>query len=166
MDYCKTVERECVHCQTGNCPYRISQNTEQDEIMKHYAFDKYQKYAMRTANPTCKTLPNAALGLTGEAGEVADFIKKYLYQGHEFDGERIKKELGDVLWYIALMCEVINTSIDEVAEINIRKLVERYPNGFNFKDSRERIEDEAARGSNDESDDVASQAERSETGHR
>lgn len=59
--------------------------------------NEYQKAAMRTANPgVCDQLPNVALGLCGESGEIADMVKKAEYQGHELDKEHIAKELGDV----------------------------------------------------------------------
>ena len=95
----------------------------------------YQKAAMRTANPGCKVLSNAALGLAGEAGEVADIVKKHLYQGHDLDKEKVVKELGDCMWYIALMCDCIDVSLDDVMVENIKKLMDRYPDGFDSSKS-------------------------------
>ena len=60
---------------------------------------------MRTATPKCYNTANAALGLTGEAGEVADEVKKCMYQGHPWQPSKIIEELGDVLWYVALMAD-------------------------------------------------------------
>lgn len=91
---------------------------------------EYQKLAMRTANPECRSLTNVGLGLAGESGECADIIKKHAHHGHDLDKEHLMKELGDNLWYIALGCEVIGCSLDEVMELNIQKLLERYPDGF------------------------------------
>ena len=69
------------------------------------------------------------LGLVGEAGETADKIKKILRdKGGRADAEDIeavKKELGDVLWYIANMARYLNISMDEIAEENIKKLSDR-----------------------------------------
>lgn len=70
------------------------------------------------------------LGMCGESGEVADYLKKYIFHEHPLDLEIVKKELGDVLWYIALCCDAINISIDEIMQINIDKLKKRYPDGF------------------------------------
>ena len=61
---------------------------------------EYQRKAMRTATPKCYNTANAALGLTGEAGEVADEVKKCMYQGHPWQPSKIIEELGDVLWYV------------------------------------------------------------------
>ena len=104
---------------------------------------EYQEKAMRTANPECKDVCNFALGLTGESGEVADLIKKAKFQGHGLNREGVIKELGDVLWYVALGCEIIGTNIDEVMNLNIDKLNKRYPCGFNFNDSIKRKDLEA-----------------------
>ena len=69
---------------------------------------EYQRKAMRTATPKCYNTANAALGLTGEAGEVADEVKKCMYQGHPWQPSKIIEELGDVLWYVTLMAELMN----------------------------------------------------------
>ena len=69
------------------------------------------------------------LGLAGEAGEVADKIKKILRdkdgQISDADRQEIGKELGDVLWYIAQMATELNLSLDEVAQNNLTKLLSR-----------------------------------------
>lgn len=84
----------------------------------------------------------AALGLTGESGEVADAIKKMLFQGHALDRKHVAKELGDILWYLGLACEAIGYSLDEVMQMNVDKLRARYPQGFDPERSinRERYE--------------------------
>lgn len=92
--------------------------------------DEYQQLAMRTANPECVDISNAALGLCGESGEFADELKKQLYQGRGRTNEKLKKELGDVLWYVALACESMGCTMSEVAEANVAKLRERYPEGY------------------------------------
>lgn len=97
--------------------------------------NEYQKLAMRTATSKCKNLSNVGLGISGEAGEVADIIKKHLHQGHELDRKRIAKELGDVAWYIALGCETIGYSLESVLQMNIDKLKIRYPDGFDYEHS-------------------------------
>ena len=102
-------------------------------------FNEYQNLAMRTANKSCD-YANAGLGLTGEAGECADIIKKHMYHGHELDKESLKKELGDVMWYIALTCELLGTTMNDVANTNVQKLIKRYPNGFSEYDSINRID--------------------------
>ncbi len=94
---------------------------------------EYQAKAMRTSRKDIsKTdhLINGALGLTGEAGEVADLVKKHLAQGHALDTEHIVKELGDVLWYVAETATAVGIDMETIAYQNIEKLKKRYPDGF------------------------------------
>lgn len=100
----------------------------------------YQRAAMRTANVECKLLGNCGLGLTGEAGEVADEIKKFLFHGHPLNTEKVVKELGDVMWYVALTCDVLHVSLDDVMRLNVEKLLKRYPDGFDAEKSLHRAE--------------------------
>jgi len=104
-------------------------------------FDEYQKQARRTQNPDVqgiRALNNAALGLTGEAGEFADHIKKHLFHGHQLDREYIIKELGDMLWYIGLAADAVQASMEHIAQTNTAKLRHRYPEGFSMQRSRDR----------------------------
>ena len=104
---------------------------------------EYQKLAMRTLNPKIpkdEVLINGVMGLCGESGEVIDLVKKYLYQGHELDKEKISKELGDVMWYVAEICEALNISLDEVMQGNIDKLQKRFKDGFTTSESINREE--------------------------
>ena len=105
--------------------------------------NKYQELAMRTNRPETiqeEDLINGCLGLSGETGEVCDIIKKYLFQGHELEKERIADELGDVLWYIALTAKGIGYSLNHIMEYNIDKLKKRYPDGFEEERSINRAE--------------------------
>lgn len=98
---------------------------------------EYQKLAMVTRNNGLnkgELLLNAGLGLTSEAGEIADHLKKHFFQGHGLDKDNLVKEAGDVLWYVALLCETLNVSMEYVMEMNIEKLKKRYPDGY-FKSS-------------------------------
>ena len=104
--------------------------------------DTYQQLAARTMGPRTseQQLANAALGLSGEAGEVADTIKKHLFHSHPLDREAIVKELGDCLWYVAGMATALGVSLAEVGERNIDKLRRRYPDGFSAERSLNRAE--------------------------
>ena len=98
----------------------------------------YQKLAMKTVNPELTKkdmLVNGVMGLNGESGEVIDVVKKHMFQGHELDIDKIKKELGDVMWYVAEVCEALDLSMDEVMEANIAKLANRFKNGFTKEES-------------------------------
>jgi NTP pyrophosphatase (non-canonical NTP hydrolase) len=101
-------------------------------------FDEYQALAIRTKNqdlnPTLRRAVSA-LGLVGEAGELADYIKKEVGHNHTSDLDHIAKELGDVLWYIASVCDEYGLSMQDVASRNIEKLRKRYPDGFSSVDS-------------------------------
>ena len=86
-------------------------------------------------------LITAALGLSAEAGEFGDLVKKCLFQGKELNKENRElmiKELGDVMWYLSQGCMALGVTIDEVLWANIDKLEKRYPNGFEVSRSENR----------------------------
>jgi NTP pyrophosphatase (non-canonical NTP hydrolase) len=99
--------------------------------------DEYQKLALRTATDGNfhERIINAALGLSGEAGEFADAVKKMQFQGHGLDRTKAKNELGDIAWYVALASSALGFSLSEVLQSNIDKLRERYPDGFDSERS-------------------------------
>lgn len=71
-----------------------------------------------------------AIGLAGEAGEVADTIKKAVFHRHGVDRDKLVKELGDVLWYVAALCTKLDVPMADVMVRNIAKLRQRYPEGY------------------------------------
>lgn len=75
-------------------------------------------------------LLNGVLDLTGEAGEVSDLVKKGIFHEKGIDLEHLKKECGDVMWYVAMICEACGFGLDDVMQTNIDKLIARYPDGF------------------------------------
>ncbi len=109
--------------------------------------NEYQKLAFRTCNLSnskqsimfSDMLYHGVLGLTSEAGEVAGLLQK-VYQGHGFDKEHMKKELGDCMWMIAEICTALDLSLDDVMQTNIDKLKARYPTGFSTDKSLYRAE--------------------------
>jgi len=77
-------------------------------------------------------LLTAALGLTAEAGEFTEVVKKMFLQGKPYNEENVfhmKRELGDICWYLAQACMALDTTFDEVIEMNVEKLQARYPGG-------------------------------------
>lgn len=111
--------------------------------MKIMDGNKYQELAMRTNRPEAtpeQNLINGCLGLAGEAGEVCDIVKKYVFQGHNLETQKIVDELSDVLWYVALTAQGIGCDLDSIMEHNINKLKKRYPNGFEAERSINRTE--------------------------
>lgn len=102
--------------------------------------NEYQRLAFRTvntdSNQTVKEMfTNAALGMAGEAGEVCEVIKKVYFQGHMIDYNHLVEEVGDVLWYAALMTTALGDNLEHVMQVNIDKLKKRYPDKFTVENS-------------------------------
>lgn len=106
-------------------------------------FKDYQCAADATAATVTgeRALFMGALGLAGEAGEVADALKKAVFHEHGVDRDMIVKELGDALWYIAFLSSALGSSLEEVAAKNVEKLRKRYPDGFSYERSINRVPD-------------------------
>ena len=89
-------------------------------------------------------LLTAALGLTAESGEFTEVVKKIILQGKPYNEENVfhmKRELGDICWYLAQACMALDTTFDEVIEMNVDKLKARYPGGeFDVHNSENRKE--------------------------
>ena len=89
-------------------------------------------------------LLTAALGLTAESGEFTEIVKKMILQGKPYNEDNIfhmKRELGDICWYLAQACMALDTTFDEIIEMNVDKLKARYPGGeFNVRHSENRAE--------------------------
>ncbi len=89
-------------------------------------------------------LLTAALGLTAEAGEFTEVVKKIILQGKPYNEDNVfhlKRELGDICWYLAQACMALDTTFDEVIEMNVEKLKARYPGGeFDVHQSENRKE--------------------------
>lgn len=79
------------------------------------------------------------IGLTEEVGEVSSVLKHHYYGGEVLKPEELVKEVGDVLWYLSMLCTSCGINIDKVAEINMKKLLHRFPdNDFDVERSKER----------------------------
>jgi NTP pyrophosphatase (non-canonical NTP hydrolase) len=95
--------------------------------------DDYQKQALKTLLPNSDNLPYVTLGLSSEAGEVAGKIKKWIRDQDsdpsKLDKDSLSKELGDALWYIAVMADMIGFKLDTIAQNNVDKLKERQNKG-------------------------------------
>ncbi len=89
-------------------------------------------------------LLTAALGLTAEAGEFTEVVKKIFLQGKPYTEENVfhmKRELGDICWYLAQACMALDVNFDEIMEMNYEKLSARYPEGaFDVYRSENRVE--------------------------
>ena len=105
--------------------------------------NEYQKLAMKTLNPQLSekdVLINGVMGLCGESGEAIDIVKKWLAQGHELDKDKLKKELGDICWYLAETATALGCDLEDIMAANIEKLKNRYPEGFDTTRSVNRFE--------------------------
>jgi NTP pyrophosphatase (non-canonical NTP hydrolase) len=102
-----------------------------------FTFDNYQALAAKTAmypgRDADAVAPYPALGLAGEAGEVCEHIKKAIRDdGGQITDERrsaLRKELGDVMWYLAELCSQLGLEMGDVAEANVEKLADRRERG-------------------------------------
>lgn len=115
-----------------------------DNVVIGMTLNEYQRAALRTATVNeanrldALGLARDALGVAGEAGEVADLVKKHVGHGHALDADKVKKELGDVLWYVAVLAHRAGFTLETVAEANVAKLRARYPDGFDPERSKNR----------------------------
>lgn len=104
--------------------------------------NEFQLAALRTAGDmdSMDMLTNGVMGLAGESGECVDLVKKTLFQGHDLDKAHLMKELGDVSWYLAITAYALGYDLETVFRMNIEKLWERYPTGFDSIRSQNRKE--------------------------
>lgn len=103
---------------------------------------EYQHDAARTINPNLnkkEVLNHSLFEMCSELGEVHGIYQK-VFQGHKIKTEHLKEEIGDLLWGIAELCTVNSFDLDEIAELNIKKLKNRYPEGFEEERSLNRDE--------------------------
>lgn len=89
-------------------------------------------------------LITAALGMSAESGEFTEVVKKIILQGKPYNEDNVfhmKRELGDICWYLAQACMALDTTFDEILEMNYEKLSARYPEGtFNVYHSENRVD--------------------------
>lgn len=91
--------------------------------------NNYQKQAFTTATAESQNVYYMTMGMTGEAGEIANKVKKVMRDKKQLDLEDIKHELGDVLWYVAGLATVLGITLEDVAKANIEKLASRKARG-------------------------------------
>jgi NTP pyrophosphatase (non-canonical NTP hydrolase) len=88
-------------------------------------------------------LMTAAVGMSAEAGEFTEIVKKMVFQGKPVNNENLfhlKRELGDIMWYVSQACLGLDISLEEVIQMNFEKLSARYPEGtFSIERSENRV---------------------------
>lgn len=110
--------------------------------VKSMTGNEYQTLAARTIGAKmsrAKQEMHALHGMASEIGELHGIYQK-AYQGHRAEEEHCKKELGDLLWFVAELCTAKNWTMEEVMAMNIQKLMDRYPEGFDEEKSLHRAE--------------------------
>jgi NTP pyrophosphatase (non-canonical NTP hydrolase) len=114
-----------------------------DESKDPQAFNDALDIIDETSGVSPERLLTAALGICAEGGEFTEVVKKCVFQGKPMDEHtayHLKRELGDIMWYIAQGCIALNTSIEDIVYMNIEKLEARYPDGFEVFRSENRQE--------------------------
>ena len=111
-----------------------AQSNESNKYRKVSDLDMYQKVALTTAiYPREQAIIYPTLGLTGEAGEVANKVKKIIRDGSDKNDDslvsEIKSEIGDCLWYIAVLANDFNIKLSDIASANLEKLEKRKQKG-------------------------------------
>ena len=113
-----------------------------DESKRYDAFDK-RVYELESQIPVERLL-TAALGICAEGGEFTEVVKKIIFQGKPVNEDNIfhmKRELGDIMWYVAQACMALDTDFNEIVEMIVEKLKARYPGGeFDVHHSENRVE--------------------------
>ncbi|HEY0757068.1 MAG TPA: nucleoside triphosphate pyrophosphohydrolase family protein [Ktedonobacteraceae bacterium] len=106
--------------------------------------EEYTREVYRTCDiqDQRELLTLSALGIAGEGGEIVDLVKKVLYHEHELDTSALREEVGDLLWYITLLCETAGFTLTDAMQANVEKLRQRYPRGFDPQRSRARAKEE------------------------
>jgi len=106
---------------------------------------EYMKNVKRSESPNfkmiSKRLIHGAIGICTEAGELTDVLKKALFYNRTLDYIdlwKLEEEIGDIFWYLGLMCDELGVTFEEVMDKNIKKLKERYPNQFTEEDEQNR----------------------------
>mgnify|MGYP001107579578 FL=1 len=92
----------------------------------------YRLQELNGERPDIHRLLTAAVGLSAESGEFTEIVKKIIFQGKPYSDDNVyhmKRELGDICWYLAQACMALNTNFNEILEMNVDKLKARYPGG-------------------------------------
>ena len=108
---------------------------------KNITFEEYIKESKRTY--AWQGLPDIevcmlSMGLAGETGEIIDYLKKVGFQGKPFEKDKLINEMGDMMWYFAMLCDFFGIKFEDILVSNIEKLRKRYPNGFEVAKSEHR----------------------------
>ena len=111
---------------------------------KQYSDFLKRLHALEVEGFPTERLLTAAVGMSAEAGEFTEVVKKMIFQGKPVNEENLfhlKRELGDIMWYVSQACIGLDISLEEVIQMNFEKLSARYPEGaFTIERSENRVE--------------------------
>ena len=123
----------------GQCTQRLRNKADSIELYREYLDYDLPEVGIGTEmDVDLGGIINGLFGLSGEVGELTDMVKKWIFHEKELDEDHAKKELGDVMWYIAMICESFGWSLYEIMQMNIDKLKKRYPDGFDTERANNR----------------------------
>ena len=111
---------------------------------KNYSDFSARLFELEKEGFSTERMLTAAVGMSAEAGEFTEVVKKIIFQGKPVNEDNLfhlKRELGDIMWYVSQACMGLNISIEEVIQMNFEKLSARYPEGaFSIERSENRVE--------------------------
>lgn len=124
----------------------------EDQEDQHRNFQNYTEDALRTCKVEHQTIHHGIIGISTEAGELLDIIKKNVYYDKPVDFPNLNEELGDLMWYVAIICHAADFNFEAILNTNINKLRTRYPDKFtneyalnrNLTKEREGLENDLA----------------------
>jgi len=128
---------------------KLAARTECDQAAARERMMAYRAYRDTNNGPDAVNLfpirmNHALMGMMGEVGELATAVENWIHYNRGLDQVNVKEELGDLLWYIALMCSASSISMEEVMEGNIAKLRKRFPTKYTDHDAAEENRDRKA----------------------
>ncbi len=97
-----------------------------------------KKYKFKALNKITPRIEHGVMGAVTEAGELMDIVKKSKIYGKKFDKIHMIEEIGDLMWYLAILCDDLGISFEKVWDKNIKKLKVRYPDKFSKKNAIKR----------------------------
>ena len=107
---------------------------------RYMYIENYQAESTRTMKFDDNVVTHCCMGISGEAGEVIDLIKKSIFYGKELDKDKVSEEIGDIMFYIVNLATALNLSMSDILRGNVEKLRKRYPNGFSEEDAIKRVD--------------------------
>lgn len=123
-------KKGCLGYVVASVSFLMSIASEYVKLATRTESNNFQEIASRISDEKMLRLLHASMGLETETGEFVDPLKKYIFYGKEFSKLRLVEELSDIMWYLAIACDTLDIDLEQVLQLNIQKLKERYPERF------------------------------------